>query len=96
VFERGRIGPPTPRPSLRRQQAGFEGWLNRLTGAAQYRGPIVGPPRHYPTEGEADDAAFARPTAWQDARNAVIYADNIARALAGADPPRANTPAVPE
>jgi zinc/manganese transport system substrate-binding protein len=72
---------------------GFEGWLARLTGSAQYRGPVV-----VATEGitpitrtEAGEAApSADPHAWQDARNAVIYADNIARALAGADPARAN------
>jgi zinc/manganese transport system substrate-binding protein len=72
---------------------GFEGWLTRLTGAAQYRGPVV-----VASEGitpiirtEAGDAAPSPdPHAWQDARNAVIYADNIARALAGADPARAD------
>jgi zinc/manganese transport system substrate-binding protein len=72
---------------------GFEVWLTRLTGSAQYRGPVV-----VATEGitpitrtEAGEAApSADPHAWQDARNAVIYADNIARALAGADPARAN------
>jgi zinc/manganese transport system substrate-binding protein len=72
---------------------GFEGWLTRLTGAAQYRGPVV-----VATEGitpiartEAEGAAPSPdPHAWQDARNAVIYADNMARALAGADPPRAH------
>jgi zinc/manganese transport system substrate-binding protein len=72
---------------------GFEGWLTRLTGAAQYRGPVV-----VATEGitpiartEAEGAAPSPdPHAWQDARNAVSYAENMARALAGADPPRAN------
>src|ERR1700730_7398324 len=72
---------------------GFEGWLARLTGSAQYRGPVV-----VATEGitpitrtEAGEAAPSPdPHAWQDAHNAVIYADNIARALAGADPARAN------
>src|SRR5260370_9894353 len=72
---------------------GFEGWLTRLTGSAQYRGPVV-----VATEGitpikrtEAGEAAPSPdPHAWQDAHNAVTYADNIARALAGADPPRAN------
>jgi zinc/manganese transport system substrate-binding protein len=72
---------------------GFEGWLTRLTGSAQYRGPVV-----VATEGIApitkteggEAAPSPDPHAWQDARNAVIYADNIARALARADPARAN------
>jgi zinc/manganese transport system substrate-binding protein len=72
---------------------GFEGWLTRLTGSAQYRGPVL-----VATEGitpvtrtEAGEAApLPDPHAWQDAHNAVIYADNIAQALAGADPARAN------
>src|ERR1700730_13889806 len=72
---------------------GFEGWLTRLTGSAQYRGAVV-----VATEGitpiartEAGEAAPSPdPHAWQDARNAVIYADNIARALAGARPGRAD------
>jgi zinc/manganese transport system substrate-binding protein len=72
---------------------GFEGWLTRLIGAAQYRGPVV-----VATEGitpitttEAVDATPSPdPHAWQDLRNAVTYADNIARALAGSDPAHAN------
>jgi zinc/manganese transport system substrate-binding protein len=71
---------------------GLEGWLLRLTGSAQYRGPVI-----VATEGitpitttEAGAAAPAPdPHAWQDPRNAVFYAENIARALAAADPPRA-------
>jgi zinc/manganese transport system substrate-binding protein len=72
---------------------GLEGWLIRLTGSAQYRGPII-----VATEGitpitmtKADDTSPSPdPHAWQDVRNAVIYAENIARALAAADPPRAS------
>jgi zinc/manganese transport system substrate-binding protein len=72
---------------------GFEGWLTRLTRSAQYRGPVI-----VATEGitpitrtEAGDAAPSPdPHAWQDVHNAVVYADNIARALADADPARAS------
>jgi zinc/manganese transport system substrate-binding protein len=72
---------------------GFEGWLTRLTRSVQYRGLVI-----VATEGvtpltatEAGDVAPSPdPHAWQDARNAVIYADNIARALASADPARAD------
>jgi zinc/manganese transport system substrate-binding protein len=72
---------------------GFEGWLTRLTGSAQYRGPIVVASEGITpiTRTEAGDAAPSPdPHAWQDARNAVIYADNITRALASGDPARAN------
>lgn len=71
---------------------GFEGWLTRLTGSARYRGPVI-----VATEGitpitttEAGEVTPSPdPHAWQDVRNVVIYADNIARALAGIDPPHA-------
>jgi zinc/manganese transport system substrate-binding protein len=70
----------------------FEGWLTRLTRSAQYRGPVI-----VATEGitpitttEAGEVTPSPdPHAWQDVRNVVIYADNIARALAGIDPPHA-------
>jgi zinc/manganese transport system substrate-binding protein len=72
---------------------GLEGWLTRLIRSAQYRGPVV-----VATEGitpitttEAGDATPSPdPHAWQDPRNAIIYADNIARALARSDPAQAN------
>ena len=68
---------------------GLEGWLPRLVQSAQYRGPLV-----VATEGivpitvtEADETApTPDPHAWQDVRNGVIYAENIARTLAAADP----------
>jgi zinc/manganese transport system substrate-binding protein len=71
---------------------GLEGWLTRLVQSARYRGPVV-----IATEGivpitttEAGGAAPSPdPHAWQDARNGVIYAENIARALAVVDPPHA-------
>jgi zinc/manganese transport system substrate-binding protein len=72
---------------------GFEGWLARLTGSAQYRGPIVVATAGITPitrTGSGEAAPSPDPHAWQDAHNAVIYADNIARALAGADPARAN------
>ncbi len=72
---------------------GFEGWLTRLTRSAQYRGPVVLAIEGITpiTRTEVGDAAPSPdPHAWQDAHNAVIYADNIARALADVDPARAN------
>lgn len=81
---------------------GFEGWLNRLTGAAGYRGRIV-----TATAGitpltmveDEDEAGVSRPGrkvvmpqrvtdphAWQDLRNGAVYVRNIADGLAAADP----------
>jgi zinc/manganese transport system substrate-binding protein len=68
---------------------GLEGWLPRLIQSARYRGPVV-----VATEGivpittteAGEKAPSPDPHAWQDVRNGVIYAENIARALASADP----------
>jgi len=68
---------------------GLEGWLPRLVQSAQYRGLLV-----VATEGIAplmrtevgERAPAPDPHAWQDVQNGVIYAENIARALAGTDP----------
>jgi zinc/manganese transport system substrate-binding protein len=70
---------------------GLEGWLLRLTGSAQYRGPIVVASAGITqiTTAEAGASPSPDPHAWQDVRNVVIYAENIAYALAAADPPRA-------
>ena len=74
---------------------GFEGWIDRLVKSSGYRGRIVtasagvkalGRPhgderqRAHAHDGDAD------PHAWQDLANALQYADNIAAALAAADP----------
>ena len=71
---------------------GLEGWLLRLAGSAQYRGPVI-----VATEGiipitttETGDAMPSPdPHAWQDPHNATVYAANIAHALAVADPAHA-------
>jgi zinc/manganese transport system substrate-binding protein len=68
---------------------GFEGWLTRLTRSAQFGGVVVAA-----TDGVAPTTTtepggaspVPDPHAWQDPRNVIVYADNIARALAGADP----------
>src|SRR5215831_802768 len=68
---------------------GLEGWLTRLTQSAQYRGPVVVATRGITpiTTTEAGEPTPAPdPHAWQDPRNAVVYADNIRRALADIDP----------
>src|SRR6267142_2962217 len=66
---------------------GLEGWVTRLIQSAQYRGPLV-----VATEGIAPIAATegsTDPHAWQNPRNAIIYAKNIMRALAVIDPEHA-------
>ena len=71
---------------------GFEGWLTRLTRSAQFGGVVV-----TATDGIApitttepgETSSVPDPHAWQDPRNVIIYADNIARALAAIDPAHA-------
>ena len=61
----------------------YEGWIERLVKAAGYRGPVVIATqgvRARPTLGGAD------PHAWQDLANALVYVENIRRALAAARP----------
>lgn len=72
---------------------GLEGWLIRLTSSAQYRGPVIVATKGIDpltTTATGDAAPAPDPHAWQDVRNAVIYAGNISRALAAADPARAS------
>jgi zinc/manganese transport system substrate-binding protein len=72
---------------------GFEGWLTRLTRSAQFGGVVV-----TATDGVAPitntepgrASSVPDPHAWQDPRNVIIYADNIARALAATDPAQAD------
>lgn len=80
----------------------FEGWLDRLVGAAEYKGPVVvvttgiepltmAEEHHDEGEAEAETEAGeehggADPHAWQSVDNAKIYVSNIAAALIAADP----------
>jgi zinc/manganese transport system substrate-binding protein len=71
---------------------GFEGWLTRLTRSAQYRGPVIVATEGIPPISAAKSGlppSSPDPHAWQDARNAILFAENIARALAGGDPAHA-------
>jgi zinc/manganese transport system substrate-binding protein len=71
---------------------GFEGWLTRLTRSAQFGGVVVtatdGVAPIAPTE-PGETSPVPDPHAWQDPPNVIIYADNIARALAATDPAHA-------
>ncbi len=72
---------------------GLEGWETRLVQSAQYRGPVVvASDGIAPIEATEPGAAapVPDPHAWQDVKNAEIYAANIARALEGVDPARAD------
>src|SRR5689334_10029841 len=72
---------------------GFESWLTRLTRSAQFDGVVVTAtegivPLTATEPGEA--STIPDPHAWQDPRNGIVYAGNIARALAAIDPTHAN------
>jgi len=72
---------------------GFEGWLTRLTRSAQFGGVVVTATDGVApiTNTEPGRASYVPdPHAWQDPRNVIIYADNIARALAATDPAQAD------
>lgn len=65
---------------------GIEGWMERLTRATAYKGPVViaSAGVKVRTLGGGHD-----PHAWQDLSNGRLYAANIAEGLAKADPERA-------
>jgi zinc/manganese transport system substrate-binding protein len=73
---------------LVRNGLGLEGWMDRLTGAAGFKGSVVVAsakvtPR---TMNEGGGAIATDPHAWQDPGNAVLYVRAIADGLASADP----------
>jgi zinc/manganese transport system substrate-binding protein len=89
----------TPRDLRRVMQArvlvrnglGLEGWMERLTGTAGFRGTeVVAAAKVTPRTMVADGGATTiDPHAWQDPRNGVLYAAAIAEGLAAADSPNA-------
>ena len=67
---------------------GFEGWIDRLVAVSGYKGTIV-----VASEGTAAltvEGDRPDPHAWQDLANGRLAVANIARALAAADPARAD------
>lgn len=69
----------------------FEGWLDRLVEASDFDGVrVVATDGVEPIRLGDDDQDNVDPHAWQDLANAVIYVDNIAAALAQADPDNAS------
>ena len=77
---------------------GFEGWLDRLIEASEYRGPVIVAtagitPLDMAGEGHAEGEAEAEghahgtdPHAWQSLANARVYVANIEAGLTAADP----------
>lgn len=73
---------------LVRNGLGLEGWMDRLTEAAGFKGRVVVAaekvvPRTMKDEG---GASATDPHAWQDPRNVALYVGAIADGLAAADP----------
>jgi zinc/manganese transport system substrate-binding protein len=71
---------------------GFEAWLGRLTRSAQFSGAVISAAEGVTpimTTEAGETSAVPDPHAWQDPRNVIVYAENIARALAEIDPARA-------
>ena len=69
---------------------GLEGWLQRLTGAAEFhRTLVIATTGITPRTLREGETLSIDPHAWQDPRNGAVYARNIAAGLAQADPSRA-------
>lgn len=70
----------------------LEGWMDRLTQAAGFRGRIVtAAAKVTPRTMREDGGALATdPHAWQDPRNAILYVEAIRDGLAAAAPPDAS------
>ena len=73
---------------LVRNGLGLEGWMDRLTGAADFKGRVaVAAERVSPRTMTADSGVIATdPHAWQDPRNGVLYVRAITAGLVAADP----------
>lgn len=77
---------------LVRNGLGLEGWMDRLTEAAGFQGRIVvASGKVVPRTMQEKGRIATDPHAWQDPRNAILYAQAIAEGLIAADP--ANAPA---
>ena len=69
---------------------GLEGWMERLIESSGYQGPVVVASNGVTSRTmDEDGTTVTDPHAWQDLGNGRLYVDNIAAALAAADPPGA-------
>ena len=73
---------------LVRNGLGLEGWMDRLTETAGFKGTVVvAADKVMPRTMKEESGAIATdPHAWQDPRNTVLYVEAIAAGLAAADP----------
>jgi zinc/manganese transport system substrate-binding protein len=76
---------------LVRNGLGLEGWMNRLTEAAGFKGHVVVAAEKVAARTMKEDsgAIATDPHAWQDPRNGILYAQAIADGLATVDPTNA-------
>jgi len=91
---------PTPQDAQAVTRAGLvvvnglelEGWMDRLVAASGSKAKVVVATGGVPTRKmEEDGQEITDPHAWNSAANGAIYAANIAKALAAADPAHAAT-----
>jgi len=89
---------PTPQDAQAVTKAGLvvvnglelEGWMDRLVAASGTKATVVVATEGVPTRKmDEDGQEITDPHAWNSAANGAIYAANIARALAAADPAHA-------
>jgi zinc/manganese transport system substrate-binding protein len=76
---------------LVRNGLGLEGWMDRLTGAAGFKGQVVVASAKVTARTMKQDGGgiATDPHAWQDPRNAILYVQAITDGLAAADPSNA-------
>lgn len=86
---------PSPQDSVALSKAdvvivsglGMEGWMDRLISASGYKGKVIVASEGISTRKMVDDGKqITDPHAWNSAENGAIYAQNITKALATADP----------
>jgi zinc/manganese transport system substrate-binding protein len=70
----------------------LEGWMDRLITASGYKGKVIVASDGIVTRRMEDDGQeITDPHAWNSAANGVVYAQNVTKALAAADPAHAAT-----
>jgi zinc/manganese transport system substrate-binding protein len=66
---------------------GLEGWMERLIQSSGYNGPVAVASKDVNSRTmDEDGTTVTDPHAWQDLNNGRLYVDNVAAALAAADP----------
>lgn len=71
---------------------GLEGWMDRLIAASGYKGtPVVASNGVHSLTMQDDGKTVIDPHAWNSAANGIVYVEEVAKALAAADPEDAAT-----